>query len=129
MTGAERRKGRGRRSTHVMFYHVAVSVDYRGENDDELTFVFRGAPYNTIVTIFRYLIGGGCGIAQGARVKKEYDIVRRIGYGYERVAAYMVQPDFRFASLDSQKILIEALLHRYLNCSVEWMDYDKFLNV
>lgn len=121
-----RKRGRPPRQT---CWNIAASVDYRGVDDDQLTFVFRGVPFRTVSRVFRQLIGNGHGIAQGARVEEETDVVRRNGKGYYRVAAQMKEPNFHFASLDSQKILIEALFHREHLCNVTWMTYSRFLNV
>lgn len=112
------------------FRYIAASVDYRGANDDELTFVFRGAPFRLIQQVFAHLINNGHGIAREAIIEEETDIVRRNGKGYYRVAVAMIEPDYFFASLDCMKLLIEqAVMRLYPRCKFQWFALDEWLNI
>lgn len=108
---------------------IAAAVDWRGHQDDRLFFLFRGVGRNLIQRTFQYLVGKGCGIAEGVVVNEETDIVHRNGKGYIRQAAELVKPNFRFCSLEDMKILIEATMRRLHPCTVHWLKIEKFLNV
>ena len=123
-----RRRGRPRvqKSLHSF---IAATVDYRGEHDEQV-YIFRGCTHVECVKVFDWLVGGGRGIARSAIVTEEHDIVRRNGFGYWRIAVSLREPNYTFATLDSQKILIEATFKRHLSpCRFQWFSIDKFLNV
>lgn len=123
-----RRRGRPRvqKSLHSF---IAATVDYRGEHDEQV-YIFRGCTHVECVKVFDWLVGGGRGIARSAIVTEEHDIVRRNGFGYWRIAVSLREPNYTFATLDSQKILIEAAFKRHLSpCRFQWFSLDKFLNV
>lgn len=123
-----RRRGRPRvqKSLHSF---IAATVDYRGEHDEQV-FIFRGCTHVECVKVFDWLVGGGRGIARSAIVTEEHDIVRRNGFGYWRIVVSLREPNYTFATLDSQKILIEAAFKRHLSpCRFQWFSIDKFLNV
>lgn len=123
-----RRRGRPRvqKSLHSF---IAATVDYRGEHDEQV-YIFRGCTHVECVKVFDWLVGGGRGIARSAIVTEEHDIVRRNGFGYWRIAVSLREPNYTFATLDSQKILIEAAFKRHLSpCRFQWFSIDKFLNV
>lgn len=123
-----KKRGRPLKDNRKHIY-VAATIDYRGVNDDQLFFVFRGASFHLISQTFCSLIGKGGGIAREAVVSEEHDVVRRNGKGYWRIAVEIREPNFLFASLDDQKILIEAMLKRLHPCTFHWLPIDKFLNV
>ena len=108
---------------------IAAAVDYRGKNDDQLFFLFRGCGLQLIQRTFQYLVGRGHGIAEKAVVHEETDIVHRNGKGYCRLAVELLTPNFHFTSLDDMKILIEATLKRLHPCTFHWLNINKFLNV
>lgn len=108
---------------------IAASIDYRGENDDRLFFLFREPPSSLLKEAFDFLVCDGRGIAKKAVVTEEHDVVRRNGKGYWRKAVEMVEPNFFFCGLEDVKVLIESALRRLHPCSLQWMDIDKFLNV
>ena len=123
-----RRRGRPRvqKSLHSF---IAATVDYRGEHDEQV-YIFRGCTHVECVKVFDWLVGGGRGIARSAIVTEEHDIVRRNGFGYWRIAVSLREPNYTFATLDSQKILIEAAFKHHLSpCRFQWFSIDKFLNV
>ncbi|WP_288056949.1 hypothetical protein [Xylanibacter rodentium] len=108
---------------------IAATIDYRGDNDDELVFVFRGAYKQLVIDTFRFLVGRGDGIAAGAEVLIEHDCIRRNGKGFWRIAVSMIRPNFHFCSLKDMTLLIEATLHRLHPCTVTWFTINKFLNI
>ena len=108
---------------------VAATVDFRGEHDTPV-YLFRGCTHAACVKIFDWLVGGGRGIARSAIVTEEHDVIRRNGYGYWRVAVRLREPNYTFATIDSQKILVEAAFKRHLSpCRFRWFSIDKFLNL
>lgn len=125
---ARRKRGRPLkdRRNHLL---IAATTDYRGDHDDELCFVFRGAGHQLISDTFHYLVGHSHGIAQRAVVFDETDVIRRNGKGFFRTAVQLVEPDFGFCSVSDMKILIEATLKRLHPCDVHWLDINEFLNV
>ena len=108
---------------------IAASIDYRGVDDDQLFFVFRGAGQQMLTKVFSYLVGRGHGIAREVVITEEHDCIRRNGKGFWRIAVEIVEPNFHFCSLDDMKILIEATLRRLHPCTVHWLPIAKFLNV
>ena len=123
-----RRRGRPRVQRYLHSF-IAAAVDYRGEHD-ELVYLFRGCTYDACVKVFDWLVGGGRGIARAAIVTEEHDVVRRNGFGYWRIAVILREPNYTFATFESQKILIEAAFKRHLSpCRFQWLTLGKFLNV
>ncbi len=124
------RKQRGRplkdRRKHLF---IAATVDYRGANDDQLFFVFRGASQRLIAEAFKFLIGKGNGIAREAVITEEHDIIHRNAKGFWRIAVEIREPNFIFCALEDQKLLIEATLKRLHPCTLHWLTIEKFLNV
>ncbi len=123
-----RRRGRPPKDRRLHLF-VAATIDYRGEQDDQLTFVFRGASQQLLEQVFRHLIGRGYGIAREAVVREETDIVRRDGKGYYRVAVRLTTPNYDFCSLNDMQLLIEATMKRLHPCTLHWMTLGRFLNV
>ncbi len=128
MKSVRRKRGRPLKDRRKHFL-IAASVDYRGQKDDQLCFLFRGVSSQLVSRAFQFLVGHGSGIARKAVVKEEVDIVHRNGKGYGRVAVEMESPNYRFASLDDMKILIEAALKKLNPCTLHWLSIDKFLNI
>lgn len=130
MANINTRRKRGRPPlVRTLHSFVAASVDIRGE-DEEPTFLFRGCTQKSVVAVFDWLVGNGNGIARSATVTEEHDPIRRNGYGYWRYAVALHSPNYTFASLDAQKILIEAAFKRHISpCRFRWLPIDKFLNV
>lgn len=127
-TNTRRRRGRPRVQRYLHSF-IAAAIDYRGEHD-ELVYLFRGCTHAACVKVFDWLVGGGRGIARSAIVTEEHDVVRRNGFGYWRIAVSLCEPNYTFATFESQKILIEAAFKRHLSpCRFQWLTLDKFLNV
>lgn len=107
---------------------VAVAIDYRGEQDDCLTFLFRGACWSQLVCAFSFLVGQGRGVAHDATIYLDHDAEARNGKGLWYYAVELMEPNYHFASLDDMKLLIEARLTRHHQCKVKWMSLERFLN-
>lgn len=110
--------------------YVVFSIDYRGDNDDLITFVFMGAFWDTIARVFKFLCRPN-GIASGFSQYEEHACVMRNGKGYRRICVQLSAPNFHFASISDMCILIEARLHaEQYPCRVKfYKDYEKFINL
>ena len=95
---------------------IAATTDFRGPDEDQLFFLFRGASHRLLSDVFRFLT-------------EEHDTIKRNGKGYWRMAVKLCEPNYHFCSLDDMRILIDAAFHRHHPCSVHWLTIDKFLNV
>jgi len=122
------RRGRPRKDRRP-HYLIAATVDYRGPDDDQLTFVFRGLTMSMLRKAFTYLVGQQNGIARQVIIIEEHDIIRRNGKGFWRLAVSVHDPNYQFASLDDMKLLISGVLTRLYSCTVRWFPIDKFLNI
>lgn len=107
---------------------IAITIDYRGKDDNHLTFLFRGVSWAQLVSTFTFLIGKGYGIAQDAILYLDNDIVSRKGKGSFYYAVELIEPNLWFSSLDDMKILIESQLIKH-GCNVTWFKMEKFLNI
>lgn len=109
-------------------YHIIYAIDYRGNNDDVLTFVFEGAIWDAITSVFRFLCCPN-GIAQGFTQYEEHAPKWRQKKGYRRIAVEINHPNFDFASLDDMRILVESRLQAEMNCKITYYkDYEEFIN-
>lgn len=132
-----KREGRGRpRKDNRRVMKILMTVDYRGENDDELCFMFRGATMELLKRVFDYLIGGGNGIAKGYKIDYYFEQgIRHRQHDHiltpeSRLIVTPQEPNFYFASVDDMVLLIDARLH------AEWpvvfwyeKDVNKWLNM
>lgn len=110
------------------FIRVAAAVDYRGDDDAQLCFLFRGAPISLVADAFRFLVADGKGIAKAVEVRSEHDALRRMGKGFWRIVAEVREPDLFFCSIHDMQLLIASWFRRHHPCSVAWMPIDRFLN-
>ena len=108
--------------------HISYAIDYRGKDDDQLTFVFVGTDSDTIRQVFQWLIAGG-NVAKGFLLKDEHACVWRNGKYYWRVSAQMSYPNLAFASIDDMCLLIESRLHSMGYDTKRIRDYNVFLNL
>ncbi|MBF1601155.1 MAG: hypothetical protein HXO29_02785, partial [Prevotella sp.] len=83
-----------------LLHPVAYTIDYRGQHDDKLTFLFRGACWAQLVHTFAFLVGKGRGIAQDAFIYRCTDAVARNGKGSWYYAVELDEPNFHFSSLE-----------------------------
>jgi len=109
---------------------IAYCIDWRGRDNNRLTFVFRGATSSLLAEVFGYLAPlNGKGIAKDYDMYPEHDCCHRNGKGYRRIAVELVEPDFFFCGIDDMCLLLEARLHAETECSVTRLTLEKFLNV
>ena len=114
---------------------VAYTIDYRGGNDNLLSFVFRGTTTETLRNVFSFLCPKNKegvvekGIAKGFVLQAEHDILSRNGKGYRRLSVILDTPDLNFASIDDMCLLIEARLKAEVKAEITRMDLDTFLNI
>jgi hypothetical protein len=110
--------------------YVVFSIDYRGNDDDVLTFVFMGAHWDTITRVFKFLCCPN-GIARGFSQYEEHACIMRNGKGYRRICVELPEPNYHFASLSDMCLLVEARLHaEQYPCRVKlYRDYEKFINI
>lgn len=131
------KEGRGRKPKDTRrTMKVTMTADYRGENDDELCFMFRGATMELLRRVFDFLIGGGNGIAKSYRADYYFEqSIRHRQHDHlltpdSRIIVTPIEPNYGFASLEDMIILIEARLH-YEWPVVFWYekDVEKWLNM
>lgn len=110
--------------------YVVFSIDYRGNDDDVLTFVFMGAHWDTITRVFTFLCCPN-GVAKGFTQYEEHACIMRNGKGYRRICIELQEPNHLFASVDDIIILVEARLHaEQFPCRVRFYpDYETFINI
>lgn len=110
--------------------YVVYSIDYRGDDDNILTFVFMGAYWDAITKVFRFLCGPN-GIAKGFAQYEEHACIMRNGKGYRRICVEIDTPNYNFASLEDMRLLIEARVHNeQYPCKIKYYsDYEKFINI
>lgn len=107
---------------------VQYAIDYRGPEEDQLTFVFVGIDSDTIREVFQWLIAGG-NIANGFLLKDEHAPFYRHGKYFWRVSAQLDCPNYAFASVDDMCLLIESRLHTLGRAAKRLPNYNKLLNV
>lgn len=107
--------------------NIAYAIDYRGPDDDQLTFVFIGVDSITVGKVFQWLIAGGY-VAKGFMLTDEHACVYRNGKHYWRVSAQMDQPNMEFVSVDDMCLLIESRFKAMQHYITRISNYNKFLN-
>lgn len=109
---------------------IAYSIDYRGINEEHLSFIFRGADVETLLKVFSFLcpINGG-GIAKNFKLKQEHDVCYRQGKGYWRFAVILYEPNLAFTSIEDISLLVEARMKAEIKCEIIKLPLDDFLNV
>ncbi len=109
---------------------IALSyVPNRGLYDNELHFLFRGTTEHTLNKVFTKFCAGEYRIAEGFEIIREEDAKYINGHSSSRYAVKMIEPDFNFMNIDSMMILISALFKGTVDCTVEIMQINHFLNI
>ena len=109
-------------------FNVTYCYDYRGKHDDELTFMFKGATSEMLESTFKFLCGGGHGIADGYVILYDHDPVRRPGCAYHRLCVTLINRHEQFANIDSIMLLIQAQLTAKTSGHVLPTTVERFIN-
>ena len=88
-------------------YSIAYTIDYRGDNDDILTFLFRGVPERIVENVFGWL-GRGQYLFGSVVVNTEFDDICRNGYSSRRVYAKVLAHHADILSAEDLAVLMEA---------------------
>lgn len=108
-------------------WRIGYSVDWRGENDDQLTFVFAGAWISLLKRVFNFF---GQTLFKSYNIELDQSCVLRNGHVYNRLAVTIIDPFLDMASVDTMRLVIERRLHSEVRCDVVYFnDYEKFLNI
>ena len=107
---------------------VTWCYDWRGINDDELTFMFKGAEPEMIKEVFRFLCAKGNGCARGYRIEYGHDAIRRPNHCYHRLMVTLVEWDRHFASPDDMMLLIESRLRNMTMGTLKPCNVEQFMN-
>lgn len=120
----------GRRKKTVLEppVNVAFSIDYRGVNDDVLTFVFYCYSVVPITKTFNTLSAGGI-LMSSYDIQKEHGYYYRNGKSYWRWAVTPKEYNQEMLSLDELINTIQASISKQ-NCNVTYYpNYHKFINI
>lgn len=126
----------------TFFVRCAVAIDYRGDNDDELTYVVVGFEDVKILRrIFDWLCGNGNGLFKSYRIEHEHSVVDMQRKHYWRWAVYINEPNTRMLSPEEALLLIAARIEaeghhtiiyrcrrRFVRYKCEVMSLKKLLN-
>lgn len=108
---------------------VAFSYDFRGKEDDELVFLFKGATVSLLREVFDFLCAGGKGVAQNYRITEGHDVERLWRHCYWRLEVWLEGVNERFASLRDVVMLIQARLKTLASDEVDFYLIDDWLNL
>jgi hypothetical protein len=119
-----------RRKVDVIPQTIALSYSpTRGIYDNELHFLFRGTDAETLYKVFTKFCAGEYRAATDFEILKEEDAKFINGHSTHRFAVRMIDPDYNFMNADTMMVLISAIFHNTIPCTVEIMDIVHFLNV
>ena len=108
---------------------IAFCLDYRGQNDDELVFLFKGATEEILRQTFDFLCADGKGIAKGYRIASSHDVVHLRRHCYERLEIWLDDINTDFSSLQDIVTLIDSHLKTKVKGDVDFYLVDDFLNL
>lgn len=118
----ERRRVEIRR--RVVFCH-----DWRGRDENQLVFLFKGATRGMLRRLFTFLCGDGRGLADGFDIRETTDVVPLWRHCYRRLEVWVEGFHADFASVDDCGVLIESRLRcmdgigEVCRCGVdEWLN-------
>ena len=109
--------------------NIAMSIDYRGDNDDVLTLMFAGISMETLQRIFCFLCGSGSGIARGFSISEGCSPVWRMGYVNEWLEVTLQDRNDLFTTIDDMLLLIESAVARHAQGRVDRYPLTDFLNL
>lgn len=108
---------------------VAFTFDWRGPQDDELMFLFKGATRELLENAFGYLCGGSAGLAKGFEIREAHDVVRLWRHQYERLEVWLDGYNPAFASLKDTVALIDARLRATVRGEVDFYLIEDWMNL
>ena len=108
---------------------IAFTYDWRGREDDQLVFFFKGATRDILRDTFHYLCSGENGMAGGYELRVGYDVERLWRHTYERLEVWITDYNRHFATLADCLALIEARLHVLVSGHVDFYLIEDFLNL
>ena len=109
--------------------NIAMSIDYRGNNDDVLTLMFAGISMETLQRTFCFLCGSGSGIARGFSISEGCSPVWRMGYVNEWLEVTLQDRNDLFTTIDDMLLLIESAVARHAQGRVDRYPLTDFLNL
>ena len=109
--------------------NIAYSLDWRGSDDELPVFVFVGATYELLRSVFLWIIGGGH-VAKGFKIEREHACIMRNGKHYWRWAVELKEWNQTFCSRQDLCTLIESriMADDKRNRVTFFENYNKFLN-
>ena len=107
---------------------MAYAIDYRGFDDDVLTFVFLSPLEKPLFEVFRLLCKGGY-IMRGCGVEHEHAFAWRNGKAYWRWVFTPIDYHPEMLSLDGVRDFIERHLRKQGHEVNFYKDINKFLNL
>lgn len=108
-------------------FPIVYTIDYRGDDDDQLTFVFACAKGDPVVRCFKLLRKGGY-IMDHYEFQYEHASFWRNGKIYWRWVFGVCGLHTDFISLDELRVFIEGML-RNAGHKVTYYEINKFLNL
>lgn len=110
--------------------HVAVTVDWQGVDDGDITVLTAGADMEWLVEIFTSLCGSAAGVARGFRIESQQPPKWRNGYVNERLAVVLEGCRRDVLLPESLLLIVKGRLERYVNGGdVDCYWIDDFLNL
>lgn len=108
--------------------NIAYSIDYRGLNDDVLTFVFVGAFEPVLRRAFDLLAHGGY-VMDGYEICDDHACWWPNGQPYFRLAVTPKNPHFDFMNLSTQQYLMESRIRDQGHEITFYPSYQEFINL
>lgn len=110
--------------------NVAMAIDWQGDGDDRLTFVFAGADVDMLRKVFEPLCASANGIATGFRIESQQSIRWRQGHVNDRLALILEGRREQMMEPDALMVVVRQLLLRQANGGyVDCYELDDLLNL
>lgn len=115
-----------KRNQKQHLWRVGFAVDWRGENGDELCFVFHGALTPALKKVFDTLKNNYC---EDYTIEDEHHDRILNGLCYRQKVVRVIKPDLMNCRVTKMVELISLLLPKLYNCKVRYFaKYEDFLN-
>lgn len=105
---------------------IAVTTDYRGINDDILTFAFIGSDQSILHQVFSTFSGKG--LFDAYHIDLEHACEYQLGKSYWRDVVYIENPNTDFCSVEDLLAMVINRLQSVCKCTVKKLHLDTFLN-